>query len=742
MRCSLITTLGLAVCAWGCSPGVALAAEPARPLVMGFERFFAMATDEPMPVQGGLLLLEELQCVACHAAPEGWRDLLPGKGKISLEALGRRVSNEVALAAFLREPAKEKPGTLMPDLFDSADEGAIEALLAYLRTRQAGDATKAFPPGRVEEGRHLYHTVGCVACHEPGTVETYRPEEAQPEMEPPRPALPSAPLKLARHYAADALAAFLQDPLTVRHAGRMPATPLSDQEAADLAAFLQADGPPPALSKKSATGEESLRRGHEIFAQKRCAACHETGTEESVVKAAQALVQLRPGEGCLSATPSPGLPWFSLSPEQKRALEAGIAHLKKTPRPQAMTAEQQADHFMVKMNCYACHEWRGKGGLEKARAQYFTVHEAAAHSLGELGMLPPKLDAAGRKLTRAWMERLLWGKGGGVRPYMTARMPAFGKENAAGFVEPFAEACLGAEKVEIDTSGRLGHQRAERGRVLLGVGEGGLGCISCHGLKDRKSLGVPVVNLTHTVERLQPEYFKELLLNPQAVQPGTLMPPLFIGRKRADLEIESLWTYFRELDQSRLPEGLLQEEDYELKPEAAGKPMVFRTFLDGAGMHAVAVGFPQRLHVAFDALEVRWALAWKGRFVDAMTTWEERAMTPAKPLGDAVRSLPARMPLARLVRTGDAWPETFGTAAGYRFGGYRLRADGVPVFLYEVDNLRVEDSIEPAPQGLKRLVKITGHGENWHFLGLRDGGKPKPLHWKSGQAVFEELLAW
>src|SRR5207342_807899 len=114
------------------------------------------------------------------------------------------------------------------------------------------------------------------------------------------------------------------------------------------------------------------------------------------------------------------------------------------------------------------------------------------------------------------------------------------------------------------------------------------GCVSCHGLKDRKALGVAMINLTNTVQRIQPEYFKELLLNPQATQVGTLMPPLFMGRKKADQEIEEIWTYLKEIDQFRLPEGLLQTGDYELKPDKEKRPIIFRTFLVGAGMEAVA----------------------------------------------------------------------------------------------------------------------------------------------------------
>ena len=394
-------------------------------------------------------------------------------------------------------------------------------------------------------------------------------------------------------------------------------------------------------------------------------------------------------------------------------------------------------------NCYACHEWHGTGGMEGPRAQYLTC-DPAAHSLGEIGHMPPKLDIVGRKLTHSWMEKLLWGSGGGVRSYMTARMPRFGKENAGEIIPLFVETSKRETPVTMDTSGLLKHHRSELGRVLMGTGTGGMGCVSCHGLKDRKSLGVPVVNLTQTVHRLQPEYFKELLLNPQVTQPGTLMPPLFMGRKKADQEIEQLWTYLKEIDQSRLPEGLLLTGEYELKPEKEKRPIIFRTFLEGAGMHAAAVGYPQRLHVAFDALESRWAIAWKGRFLDAMTTWEERAMTPAKPLGEKVFIMPMRMPLAKLTSGSDTWPEACGVAAGYAFKGYRIGKDGVPVFLYEVGDLKIEDMLKPAANGkaLKRTLTVRGQGSGWFFLGLAKDAKSRVVFFKDGVAVMEETISF
>lgn len=161
-------------------------------------------------------------------------------------------------------------------------------------------------------------------------------------------------------------------------------------------------------------------------------------------------------------------------------------------------------------------------------------------------------------------------------------------------------------------------------------------------------------------------------------------------------------------------------------------------------MHAIAVGFPQQVHAAFDALEVRWAIAWKGQFVDAMTTWEERAMTPAKPLGKSVLTFPTRMPLAKLTSASDAWPETWGTRAGYLSKGYRMGKDGVPTFLYEVQGLTVEDTIRPTldKKSLIRTLTVKGAGDGWYFQGLAKDAAPRPLVWKDGTATFEETLTW
>src|SRR5205823_12177729 len=106
------------------------------------------------------------------------------------------------------------------------------------------------------------------------------------------------------------------------------------------------------------------------------------------------------------------------------------------------------------------------------------------------------------------------------------------------------------------------------------------------------------------------------------------------------------------------------------------------------------VGFPEKMHAAFDAYEVHWALVWRGRFLDATSNWEERTMPPVKPLGEAVTALPTWMPFARLATPNSPWPASYGAAAGYVFKGYRLGIDGAPVFRYRVGELEVEDAMQ------------------------------------------------
>ncbi|MDB6137703.1 MAG: cbb3-type cytochrome c oxidase subunit [Verrucomicrobiaceae bacterium] len=705
-----------------------LQAEPIdHPYVFTFDQFHIAEDPDETLVDGGLLLMAETNCIACHQAAAPWQQQLAPRPGPNLAGVGSRLDADT-LWLMVRSPQHRKKGTLMPGLFSGGetDPEKVEALTQYLLTLK--QPVEPLPPGSADNGKKLYHTVGCVACHEPAT--DYRPPTTAKDANVDRPGNGSNPLALADAYDVQALGRFLLNPHDFRPAGRMPDLHLSFQEAADIAAYLHIGRTAEKAVERAALkiAPQTAAAGRALFVEQRCTVCHSTG-ETMEKHGAKPLDQLR-GQGCIAEKPTAGTPRFDFNPLQRRALTLALKHVQHHG-PVAMNAHQKIDWQMLRLNCYACHERGSKGGPEDARAQYFMAADSGAESLGDFGRFPPSLDKAGWKLTTAWLQRVLYGEGGSVRPYLSVRMPNFGKANTEALPALLAEADKPENPPFMDTSGLAKHHRAEGGRKMMGIT--GLGCVTCHGLKDRKSLGVPVINLSHTVERLNPSYFKALLLNPQVTQPGTLMPPLFMARKTADQDIEQIWTYLKELDQQPLPEGLLHNDDYELKPEKEGRPVVFRTFMEGVGTHAISVGYPQGVNAAFDALHMRWALLWKGRFVDAFGTWQDRSMPPAKPLGTSLLKLSKEVAFTNA-----------GTVPEPEFKGYKLDKQGLPTMRYTVGGLDIEDRLQPTATGFEHIVTVQGQGmDEWTFTGLaKDARSVKLVPDARGVAVLRESVVW
>lgn len=688
---SYLWTLG--VSAWLLGLGAALQAHPAlraapdHPVVADFERFHLPGDSPESLAQGGLLLIAELNCTACHEAPAAWASRLQSHGGPDLSDLASRMTRE-ELWHWIRSPQHFKPGTTMPTLLSEepqADQLALdiaswlsEGSAAKPETRQSGDSSK---------GRALYHRIGCVACHEPGS-DAELPANLSPTTTT-TPASASVPIALAHAYTHEALANFLRTPLKTRPAGRMPALNLSPSEAADLAAYLKTDTEARPLNPFAKLQLQTPRpeRGALAFQKLSCAQCHPLKSLRTVKQQAKPLAALG-GGGCLTPSAATGAPRFALSALQTQAIELALPLLRSaTPEP---GKRDQIQWIMNRLNCHACHDRHDKGGPEEGREVHFTALDPAAESLGELGKLPPSLSNTGRKLTAQWLEKLLIEGSGQLRPYLATRMPQFHVGLSTELIKLWPGSDPAPKPVSIDVSGLEKHHRAELGRQLMGTS--GLSCVGCHGLKDRKSLGPPVMALTFTTQRLQAAYFKELLLNPQATQPGTLMPPMFMARKNSDKEIESIWTYLRELQAQPLPPGLLLEGDFELKPDKEGRTLVLRSFIEGVGTHAIGVGFPGGLNLAYDANHARVTLLWKGRFLDALNNWQSREMPPIKPLGTDLKTLP--------VLEGTRQHE-----------GYRLDAKGNPTFLFrDQHGSRLEESWLPTPdgKGLQRTLRISG----------------------------------
>ena len=166
------------------------------------------------PELKGAVLIEELNCAACHAGDGA----LAGRSKKAprLAEVGSRV-NPKYLESFIRDPHGTKPGTTMPDLLTqlggAEKTAAAISLTHFLLSLKKNDFAPE-PPDAVAAklGERLFHSRGCAACHSPRDASG---TELLPKT--------SAPLgALEKKYSFKSLVDFLRQPHASRPSGRMP----------------------------------------------------------------------------------------------------------------------------------------------------------------------------------------------------------------------------------------------------------------------------------------------------------------------------------------------------------------------------------------------------------------------------------------------------------------------------------------------------------------------------------------
>jgi mono/diheme cytochrome c family protein len=269
----------------------------------------------------GRMLFEEMACVKCHAAgpkTEPLAKTFAERTGPNLAEIGKR-AYAGWIDAWLADPAKLRPHTVMPKMFTDDEKGIAEryAVTAYL-TSLGGPLPpynpKTIPNAQERQsfarGEKLYLTAGCATCH--GQNLTSAPVKAKgddpdQDKEPVKPedtfhsfGAASGPQShyqlnhVGSKFTPATLAKFLEDPLATNPHGRMPKMLLNGQEAQDIARFLCrvtdekiSTALPPApktdpttllpdgvVPKKGFGNEQWKAAGKAIFAAKGCANCH------------------------------------------------------------------------------------------------------------------------------------------------------------------------------------------------------------------------------------------------------------------------------------------------------------------------------------------------------------------------------------------------------------------------------------------------------------------------------------
>lgn len=649
----------------------------------------------------GLVLLGELGCTACHDA--GGRKILH-KTAPDLSRVGARL-RPAAIRAFVSAPHRVKPGTTMPDLV-AGDEAAAEALTHYLASLGGGLAGHApHDAAAAVRGKELFHSVGCVACHSPRTGKALDGS------------VPLGPVH--EKYTAGSLAAFLEAPLEVRPAGRMPSVGLTRREALDLAHYLLEGAPAP----DAFTPEEAaIKAGRERFIRLNCVRCHRVGPEPPPASFPP-LDRVDPSKGCLSSARGPW-PSYALGESQKGDLRAALAAPGFIP-----SAEQEIRRSLAALNCIACHARGDWGGVTRERNEYFGTGDP---NLGETGRIPPPLTWVGAKLRKEWIRTTV-AYGRRIRPYVKTRMPAFGKDHGIRLAELFAKVdeVPAVEFEPVPEDRKAARAVRDAGRDLLG--DKGMKCITCHPFAGRRSSTMMAVDLVDTTtERLRKEWFYHYMLQPARFRPGTIMPTYFPGGTSvmkdvlegdAKRQIHAIWTYLAGGRNQGPPAGLVRPS---MEIVVGDEAVMLRRSVQNTGKRGISVGYPKKVNLTFDAESVALNQIWHGRFIDPAGVWSGQGSGQARPLGEGRTALPKGPAFMDLPDPAAPWTTKTSRELGIRFRGYRLDRLRRPTFLYAFGDLKITDTPLDLEDGgkpfLRRTVTLEGPAPaSLHFRAAADG---------------------
>ena len=697
---------------------------------------FVAAGDPALPgnhpltqAQAGNVLISELRCAACHSGVQ--RGSLPEKLAPDLSEAGARIS-PAYLRRYLASPSSAHPGTTMPDVLVSQPEAErdriAEALTHFLIAQsKAVFQTEATEPIDRQQGKALFHSVGCVACHGPKEALADAPQKPkrndEDDDDDPAPkkktVKPTAvPLgHVAAKYSAKSLSEFLFQPLRVRSSGRMPDMKLTPAESLAIAGYLIGEQPQPG---KALVPEASLvAKGKKYFQDLNCAACHSLPG----IAAAPLIGSLRNADlsrGCLSKT-SVRSPRFQLEEAQVKAIVASLRE-----EPTADSDKVLAAKTLTAFHCIACHTREEFGGVHDTHNPFFAGSEL---KLGDDGRIPPPLTLVGAKLQPAWMKKVLF-DGESVRHYMATRMPQYGTANLQHLPAVFSrlDVLKGAEmKIPSPESRTESEREREKllragGRELLG--DKGLNCVACHNFNGKAALVNQGIDLPTSYQRLQPGWFNSYLRNPGAFRPRTIMPTAWPNGVAAhktildgntDTQIEAIWYYLSLGTSAADPSGI---RGVSTKLTVDDQAKTYRGRSRVAGFRGIAVGLPEKLSYAFNAETGTLSAIWQGDFIGV--NWSGQGSGDFNPSSEPI-TLAQDVSFVPLADDKTPWPlmpvmtkeartnpnPLYPKNVGYQFRGYVLGESSIPMFLYRSGTIEIEDrSVVTGAEEQRQLKRV------------------------------------
>jgi len=522
----------------------------------------------------GRRLATEYGCFGCHKVEgmERW------KAGPSLTNIQTKLDSDW-IVRWLHNPKEFRHSTKMPQVFnventsdpESLDKNsaAIAGIAAYLMKNSDTVAIPAAPKaGNAEKGKKRIEEVGCLGCH---TVGALNSNHHGPEL-----------TGMGSKVKADWLFDWLKNPKHFSPGTRMPSLRLSDEDAADITAFLLSDRnekfetarapyvKPEVVSSMTLeflsssmryedaekklggmSAEEQLEfLGSKMIAHQGCYGCHDIkGFEDAKPIGTELTYE---GSKDLSKfdfgfinIPRTKQDWIAQKLRAPRSYDHGKVkdYFEKLKMPHFGFTDEQADALTtfvlslqksdipmeMRKNLTDAEQATESGRLlvEKLNCQgchtMDGVEGRVRTMMSDPGAMPPVLDGEGKKVKEAWLYHFLK-EPMTIRPWLTYRMPSFdfNHDELNAVISYFNH--LSAVPVDF-----VDHEMPATTPAMLKHGQelfDQLQCIKCHKANPEPGLSASFLapDLTMAKDRLRPSWVLDWLKDPPALQEGTMMP--------------------------------------------------------------------------------------------------------------------------------------------------------------------------------------------------------------------------
>jgi cytochrome c len=539
----------------------------------------------------GKKMFVEVGCWGCHPT-DGYNDL-PKRGPTLTNLVTK--TSPGWLETWISHPKGWRPYTRMPNFWPGAVDGSavpklsgendeqararheklraeeVPQIAAYLWMTSQPASLPAMPAkaGSAEKGKAIFDSVGCRACHVAVKDSDARRSDASAT----RDYAPNL-WNVADKARPEWIYGWIKNPRALWIDTKMPDLRLSDEEAADVTAYLVTlksgasyATPPRYAPEKRAELEKLAEKGKALIAKYGCFGCHTIKGFENAQKIATDLSEHGRKDPKLLDfgdvryfTEDPAhretyanfvwtklhspriygyelvetrMPQFDFTDEEALAL---LTFLKgqtgeRDRIPRALLpgidgpklAVLTGERLVFWNGCRNCHEVEKRGGV--VRDLFNEDNQSYA---------PPILTGEGAKVQPPWLYSFLKGPIP-LRPWLQIRMPTFhfNDDDAGTLVKYFASASLKSFPYMTVEVPKPSKEKTKEALELFGA----LQCTKCHvvgKLAPKQDPGSAAPDFLLAKNRLRPDWIPLWLRNPNALMEGTRMPSFWDPEPSAD----------------------------------------------------------------------------------------------------------------------------------------------------------------------------------------------------------------